>query len=726
MNTLDDLIQKVEGYAPSADTDLVARAYDFAVKYHGTQQRASGEPFYMHPVNVAGILADMKMDVATIVTAILHDTIEDTGATKDQLIDQFGAEVADLVDGVTKISQIDLREDQHEQAENFRKLFLAMAQDIRVLLVKLADRLHNMRTLHFLPSDKKRRRKASETIELYAPLAGRIGIQQFKEELQDLAFAELNTEARESIGARLSYLRKDGSNVVQRIIKELRELMADQEIAVDITGREKTRYSIWRKMKRKNVAFEQLSDIMAFRIIVDDVEECYHALGVIHAEYSVVPGRFKDYISTPKRNGYRSLHTTIIGPEFQRIEIQIRTQEMHQVAEYGVAAHWAYKQSGEGSKNTNGEQFDWLQEILDIMDQAQQPEEFLEHTKLELFQDQVFCFTPKGDLIELPRGATPIDFAYAVHSEVGDACVGAKVNGRITPLTSELDNGDQIEILTSKSSQPSPTWERHVVTGKARSRIRRHIRQQKRDEYIQLGRTMLQKVFREEGKEFDDAHIRNVLDHYDKKSVDELFVDIGSGSLVARDVFHQIFPDHGRKSSDGGVTADSLVEKARQRRQQKEQSKDKTSLPITGLIPGMAIHYARCCHPLPGDPIVGIVVSGRGVTIHHRGCDVLDSFKDNPERWIDVAWNDDSDDALQHSARLSVILENKPGSLGNFSTIIGKNDANITNLKVLNRAPDFYDLVVDVDVDDRDHLQELIASLRAMTIVVDIKRDRQG
>jgi GTP pyrophosphokinase len=726
MNTLDDLINKIESYAPSADTGAVARAYDFAVKYHGTQKRASGEPFYMHPVNVAGILADMKMDVATIVTAILHDTIEDTGATKDQLIDQFGAEVADLVDGVTKISQIDLREEQHEQAENFRKLFLAMARDIRVLLVKLADRLHNMRTLHFLPSAKKRRRKASETIELYAPLAGRIGIQQFKEELQDLAFAELNPEARESIGARLSYLRKDGSNVVQRIIKELRELMADQEIEADITGREKTRYSIWRKMKRKNVAFEQLSDIMAFRIIVDNVEECYHALGVIHAEYSVVPGRFKDYISTPKRNGYRSLHTTIIGPEFQRIEVQIRTEEMHQVAEFGVAAHWAYKQSGEGAKNTNGEQYGWLQEILDIMDQAQQPEEFLEHTKLELFQDQVFCFTPEGDLIELPRGATPIDFAYAVHSEVGDTCVGAKVNGRITPLTSELDNGDQIEILTSKNSQPSPTWERHVVTGKARSRIRRHIRQQKRDEYIQLGRSMLQKVFREEGKEFDDAHVRDVLEFYDKTSVEGIFVDIGSGSLVARDVFHQIFPDHGRKSSDGGVTTDSLVEKARQRRRQKEKQSDKTALPITGLIPGMAIHYARCCHPLPGDPIVGIVVSGRGVTIHHRGCDVLDSFKDNPERWIDVAWNEEGDDAVQHSARLSVTLENKPGSLGNFSTIIGKNEANITNLKVLNRAPDFYDLIVDVDVDDRDHLQELIASLRAMTIVADIKRDQQG
>jgi len=476
-----ELVERVKSYDPNADEDAINRAYVFAMKMHGSQKRASGDPYFSHPIEVAGILTKYRLDSSSIITALLHDTIEDTPATLEDIEKLFGSEIARLVDGVTKLSRIEMQSDHAKQAENLRKLVIAMSEDIRVLLVKLADRVHNMRTLHYIQKPEKRRRIALETMEIYAPLAERIGMQEIKMELEDLAFAELHGDARASIIARLNFLREQGGDLIGRILEELRATLAEAGIEATVSGREKTPYSIWLKMQRKNVGFEQLSDIMAFRVAVPTVEDCYRALGVIHSKYPMVPNRFKDYISTPKPNGYRSLHTGVFGPERHRIEVQIRTYEMHEVSELGVAAHWKYKATGSSNqKVTDGRQYRWLRELLDILEHASNPDEFLEHTKLEMFQDQVFCFTPKGDLIALPSGATPVDFAYAVHSDVGDTCVGAKINGRIMPLRSRLQNGDQVEIITSKAQTPNPTWERFVVTGKARARIRRFIRTQQR------------------------------------------------------------------------------------------------------------------------------------------------------------------------------------------------------------------------------------------------------
>ncbi|MCB1559297.1 MAG: bifunctional (p)ppGpp synthetase/guanosine-3',5'-bis(diphosphate) 3'-pyrophosphohydrolase, partial [Alphaproteobacteria bacterium] len=483
-----ELVSQIQSYYPDVDSKPIEDAVEFAKVKHEGQTRSSGEPYYTHPLEVAGILADMKMDPATIITAILHDTLEDTDATYEELEKKFSPEVASLVNGVSKLTKIESQTVEGKQAENFRKLLLAMSEDIRVLLVKLADRLHNMRTLHHIQKPEKRFRIARETLDIYAPLAERVGLHKIKEDLEDLAFSYLNNEARDSITNRLSFLRQEGSDLVDVIISELSRIIELAGVKAQVTGREKTRYSIWKKMQRKNVSFEQLSDIMAFRIVVNTVADCYHALGVVHSEYSVVPGRFKDYISTPKPNGYRSIHTTIIGPENQRIEIQIRTHEMHAEADLGVAAHWAYKQTDVKSAINEAKKYRWMRELLEILEQDQRPEDFWENTKLELFQEHVFAFTPRGDLFELPQGSTPIDFAYAIHSDVGNRCIGAKINGRIAPLNTKLQNGDQVEIVTAKTQNPSPTWERFVVTGKARSHIRRFIRQQQRTEYLTLGK----------------------------------------------------------------------------------------------------------------------------------------------------------------------------------------------------------------------------------------------
>src|SRR5882724_8112204 len=535
-----ELVERVRTYDPGANEDALNRAYVFSMKAHGAQKRASGDPYFSHPVEVAGILALMKLDSASIVTGLLHDTVEDTVATLEDIERMFGPEITRLVDGVTKLSRIELQSDQTKQAENFRKLVLAMSEDIRVLLVKLADRLHNMQTLHYVKDEEKRRRIARETMDIYAPLAERIGMHRMKDDLEDLAFAELYPDARQSLKARLSFLREKGGDLVTRIIATLNETLKGGGLAgVAVSGREKSPYAIWRKMQRKNVGFEQLSDIMAFRITVDSVEECYHALGILHSSYPVVPGRFKDYISTPKPNNYRSLHTGVIGPERQRIEVQIRTREMHEVAEPGVAAHWSYKQA---APKTEGKQYRWLRELLDILEHASGPEEFLEHTKLEMFQDQVFCFTPKGDLIALPRAATPVDFAYAVHSQIGDTCVGAKINGRLVPLRTQLVNGDQVEIVTSKAQTPSPTWERFVVTGKARARIRRFVRTQQREQYLDLGKAILQKAFRQDGHDFAEKPLENVLKSFGVASVDDLYAAVGEGVHTGREIVHAIFP----------------------------------------------------------------------------------------------------------------------------------------------------------------------------------------
>ncbi|MFN3075632.1 MAG: RelA/SpoT family protein [Alphaproteobacteria bacterium] len=708
-----ELVERVRSYDPAADEDAINRAYVFALKMHGSQKRASGDPYFSHPIEVAGILTKFKLDSASIITALLHDTIEDTPATIEDIERLFGAEVARLVDGVTKLTRIQLQSDQTKQAENFRKLLLAMSEDIRVLLVKLADRVHNMRTLGYVSSPDKRRRIALETMEIYAPLAERIGIHEIKNELDDLAFTELYPDAKASLVARLRYLREQGGDLVPRIIQQLQETMAESGVDAVVSGREKSAYSIWRKMQRKSVGFEQLSDIMAFRVIVGTVENCYRALGVIHSRYPMVPGRFKDYISTPKPNGYRSLHTGIIGPERHRIEVQIRTQEMHEVGELGVAAHWKYKQ---GTKNVDGRQYRWLRELLEILDHAAGPEEFLEHTKLEMFQDQVFCFTPKGDLMALPSGSTSLDFAYAVHTAVGDTCVGAKINGRMVPLRTVLQNGDQVEIITSKAQTPSPEWERFVVTGKARARIRRFVRTQMRTQYVGLGRAMLQKVFRQEGYEYTEKGLEGVLKKFKATTVDELCSMVGQGNLTGHEVVTAVYPV--LKMS----RLSKIVSIATHRSKPKPKEKEKdNSLPIRGLIAGMAVHYAGCCHPLPGDRIVGIVSTGKGVNIHTIDCDSLEAYSDQPDRWLDLSWGETVDGAT-YVGRINLVVANEPGTLGGLSTMIARSQGNISNLKITNRTADFFDMLVDVEVRDVRHLTNIIAALRANPAISSVER----
>jgi GTP diphosphokinase / guanosine-3',5'-bis(diphosphate) 3'-diphosphatase len=712
-----ELVEQIRTYNPNLDIQIVQGAYDYAKQMHEGQTRSSGEPYYTHPVEVASILAEMKMDTGTIVTAILHDTLEDTKATYEDLKKKFGEEVADLVNGVSKLTRIESQTIEGKQAENFRKLLLAMSEDIRVLLVKLADRLHNMRTIDGIKSEEKRRRIALETLEIYAPLAERVGVHKIKEELEDLAFAQLNPEARTSISNRLAYLRSEGTGVVDQIIDELTKLLKDAGVEADITGREKTRYSIWKKMQRKNVAFEQLSDIMAFRILVDKPEQCYIVLGLIHSQYPSVPGRFKDYISTPKPNGYRSIHTTVVGPARHRIEVQIRTKEMDDQADLGVAAHWAYK-AGKMPSLKDVKKYRWLRELLEILEQEQHPEDFWENTKLELFQDQVYVFSPKGDLIEMPNGATPIDFAYAIHSDIGDKCVGAKINSRIAPLNTKLANGDQVEIITTKTQTPSPTWERFVVTGKARSHIRKFIRNQQRNEYVTLGKAMLQKIFRQEGYDFTEKAVAGVIKNFKVDNADDIYAKIGSGLLVARDVFRVIFPGHQteiakRPSADMDHAAMARPQTGRD-----------VPMPIKGLIAGMALHFARCCHPLPGDRIVGIVTTGKGVTVHTIDCETLETFADTPERWLDVSWGEGPDSPEAHVGRIKVTFQNETGALATMSTVIAKNGGDIVNLKITSRSIDFWDVTVDIYVNDIRHLNNIIAALRATPLITSVERAR--
>jgi len=710
-----ELVERVKRYDPQADEDALNRGYVFAMKAHGAQTRANGDPYFSHPLEVAGILTHYRLDTASIVTALLHDTVEDTQATIEDIRRMFGDEVARLVDGVTKLTRIELQSERTRQAENFRKLVLAMSEDIRVLLVKLADRLHNMRTLKYINDHEKRRRIASETMEIYAPLAERMGMQEMKNELEDLAFAELNGHARESIIARLAFLREHGGNLIPRVIDHIRQTLRDNGLDAEVAGREKTPYSIWQKMQHKNLNFEQLCDIMAFRVIVPAQEDCYRGLGIVHGAYPVLPGHFKDYISTPKPNGYRSLHTGVIGPERQRIEVQIRTRQMHEIAEYGVAAHWHYKQEID---HTNGRQYRWLRELLEILEHAGGAEEFLEHTKLEMFQDEVFCFTPKGDLINLPTGATPVDFAYAVHSQIGDKCVGAKINGRLMPLRTVLQNGDQIEIITSKAQTPSPTWERFVVTGKARARIRRFIRSKERDQYLQLGRSLLERAFQEEGYDCSDKALEGVLRNFKQPTVDDLYAQVGAGHLTGRTVVEAVLPGLRKKRS----FVEKMVPLARSRR--KPQVKG-PALPIRGLIPGMALHFAGCCHPLPGDRIVGVVTTGKGVTIHTIDCETLAEFSEQPERWIDVAWDTGKDEETSHVGRVQVTVLNEPGSLGALTTVIARNMGNITNLKITNRTTQFFDILVDIQVRDVAHLTDIIAALRVTPSVNAADRARR-
>jgi GTP pyrophosphokinase len=710
--TQDTLINTVKAYAPKADIRLLKDACEFSRQAHGEQKRASGDPYYYHPLEVALILSDIKIDVTSIITALLHDTVEDTHVTSEDIKQRFGEEVATLVDGVTKLTKIESQSEYVRQAENFRKLLVAMSEDIRVLLVKLADRLHNMRTLHFVKSPEKRMRIAHETMEIYAPLAERIGMQQMKNELQDLAFATLHPEARDSIISRLEYLRKHGHILVEKIINEISDKINQSGIKAEVIGREKTPCSIWRKMERKNISFEQLSDIMAFRILTDDVESCYRVLGVIHTKYQMIPGSFKDFISTPKHNGYQSLHTVIMGPQQRFVEVQIRTHEMHQIAELGVAAHWAYKQVRD--YNTDGKQYKWIRELLYILEHTSDSEEFLESTKMEMYYDQVFCFTPRGDLIALPKGATTVDFAFAVHSDVGMRCAGAKVNGSIVSLRTQLFNGDQVQIITSKTQSPSPEWEQFAITAKAKGEIRRFVRGKKRQEYGKLGRSIVKKTLEEEGLQFSKDVLEPVLPIVGKKELDELYIAVGEGVITTAELLKALFPNRKQKSKKRNPFSILRF---------KKENKS-SAIPIKGLVPGMAVSFAECCHPIPGDSIVGVVATGKGMTVHTSDCQILENFASTPERLMDISWEKGSD-ASSHIGRLKVVLAHEAGSLAALANAIAQDNGNINNLKIVNRTPDFFEVAVDVDVRGAGHLTNIIASLRTLPCIHAVERYRQ-
>ncbi len=719
-----DLSARILLYDPKADTGLIEQAYAVAEEAHRGQLRENGDPYIGHPVAVAGILAGYRLDVSSIATALLHDTIEDTRTTLRDLDRRFGHEIALLVDGVTKLTRLELQSDRTKQAENFRKLVLAMSRDIRVLLVKLADRLHNMRTLNFVPQKERRQRIARETMDIYAPLAERIGMERVKNELHTLAFAQLEPEAYDTIQARLNFLRGQGADVIKNVCAELARVCRDYGVTViEVTGREKSPFSIWEKMQRRNVQFEQLSDIMAFRIVVPEREDCYAALGAIHAAYPVIAGRFKDYISTPKSNGYQSVHTgvTLRQPLNQKIEVQIRTAEMHEVAENGVAAHWLYKQHDAGAQEA--QRFRWVQDLLEILENST-PDEFLENTRLELYQDRVFCFTPKGQLIQLPRGATPVDFAYAVHSQVGDTCVGAKINGRLMPLRHELQNGDQVEIMTSRAGTPSPQWERFVVTGKARARIRRYVQQQQRQQNVDAGRASLAKAFRQEGVDGSEKVLEGALKALKLPTVHDLYVAVGNGNIGAKDVVVAAYPEL-RQTPRVPRMVPALPPRAGGSRPAGRAA----DLPITGLVAGMAIHYAGCCHPLPGDRIVGIVTTGKGVTIHTKDCATLESFAATPERFIDVDWEKSAfvtgvGRGDGHTGRITVIADDVPATLATVTNAIAKHDGSVATLRVVTRQDDFCELLVDVEVRDARHLATVVAGLRASSGVHQVERAR--
>ena len=711
-----ELVDRVVSYDPVANEDLLNRAYVYATQKHGDQKRASGDPYYSHPVEVAGILTDLHLDTASIATALLHDTIEDTDATFGEIEKIFGKEIADMVNGVTKMSLLELSSADAAQAENFRKLLLATASDVRILLVKLADRLHNMRTLHFISSEKKRRRIAQETLDIYAPLAGRIGMQNFREELEDLAFAEVNIEGRDLINERLSELKQDSGDMLEAIAYEFSALLGENGIKAHVHGRQKRPFSIWRKMQNKSISLEQLSDVFGYRVVVADEAACYQALGVLHRNFSYVPGRYKDYISTPKLNGYQSLHTTVIGPNQQRVEVQIRTEQMHEIAEKGVAAHWAYKDKQEDYPDiAKIEPFNWLQDMVAQLKNGGTAEEFLENTKLELFNDQVFCFTPKGRLIAMPRGATALDFAYAVHTEIGNSCIGVRINGLKLPFRTMLKNGDEIEIVRGEDQLPSESWLNHVQTGKARAAIRHALREHEAADFISLGRQMVDNLFAAEAVESDDNVLDRALGVLSYGSLDDLLEAVGRGSLSAADVLMASLPKKGRRKRDRFAGAmRSLIGRPA------KVSDSAQMLPLNGAFYGTVVKVAEGFFPLPGDEIVGIVTPGQGVVVYPANARELAAFEHSRERWVPMQWGEENNHL--YASRVDLTAVNRTGSLSVITQTISDFDANITNLSMIHLNEDFCDLTVDVEVRDKEHMEQLVSALQGSRVISKAKR----
>ncbi|MFZ0099451.1 MAG: bifunctional (p)ppGpp synthetase/guanosine-3',5'-bis(diphosphate) 3'-pyrophosphohydrolase [Gemmobacter sp.] len=699
MIDVEDLVALVRNYNPRTNADLIRRAYAYGKRMHEGQFRKSGEPYFTHPVAVAAILTEQRLDDATIVTALLHDTIEDTKASYTDVAREFGEEVAELVDGVTKLTNLQLTSTESKQAENFRKLFVAMSRDLRVILVKLADRLHNMRTIKSMRPEKQAQ-KARETMEIYAPLAGRMGMQWMREELEDLSFRVLNPDARNSIIRRFITLQREAGDVVHKITADIRHELEKAQIEADVYGRAKKPYSVWRKMQEKDLAFSRLSDIYGFRVITTNVTDCYRVLGVIHQRWRAVPGRFKDYISQPKSNGYRSIHTTVSGRDGKRVEVQVRTRQMHEVNESGVAAHWSYR---EGVRVENPFAIDPTRWVTSLNERLgdEDTDDFMENVKLEMYTDQVFCFTPKGDVIQLPRGATPLDFAYAIHTRIGNGCVSAKVDGIRVPLWTRLKNGQSVEIITAEGQRPQASWVDIVVTGRAKAAIRRSLREEDRGRFVKLGQELARAAFDHAGKKATDKALRTAAKMLGLPDETELLAQLGSAELTARRVLETLYPEFRTAQPE-------VVDALR---------------PVLGLAADQSFRRAPCCQPVPGERIVGITHRGQGVVAHAIDCPALAEYEEQPERWIDLHWQ-----AGRHAAVNTVTLEltiaNDAGVLGRICTLIGEQKANISDLQFVDRKPDFYKLVVDVDLRDLEHLHMVMTALEAETDVAQIARHR--
>ncbi len=698
---VEDLVTLIRAYNPKSDSELIRRAHAYGEKMHEGQFRHSGEPYFTHPVAVAAILAEQQLDDASIVTALLHDTIEDTGSTFGEIEEKFGREIAELVDGVTKLTNLQLNSTASRQAENFRKLFIAISKDMRVILVKLADRLHNMRTITAMRPEKQVQ-KARETMDIYAPLAGRMGMQWMREELEDLAFKVLNPEGRASIIRRFIRLQRESGDVIHKITGDIREALDKAGVEAEVFGRAKKPYSIWRKMQEKEQSFSRLSDIYGFRVITETEDECYRVLGAIHRRWRAVPGRFKDYISQPKTNGYRSIHTTVSGRDGKRVEVQIRTRQMHEVAETGVAAHWSYRDGVRVENPFAVDPAKWIATLTERFDSGEDTDEFLEHVKLEMYADQVFCFTPKGEVVKLPRGATPLDFAYAVHTDIGDGCVGARIDGIRVPLWTRIRNGQSVEIITAEGQSPQATWLDIVATGRAKSAIRRRLREADRSRFIKLGRELARVAFEHVGRKATDKALATAARRLGLKDGDEVLARLGSAELVARDVVALLYPE-------AVPVADEIeVESA-----------------VVGLAHGQSFERAPCCQPVPGERIVGIAFRGHGVVIHAIDCDGLEEFAEQTERWVDLHWQPGNHPAV-HTVSLDLTIANDAGVLGRICTLIGEQGANISDLEFLDRKPDFYRLIVDVDLSGVEHLHKVMTVLEADSDVATIRRLRDA
>lgn len=698
--TVDDLIALVRAYNPRLNEPLLRDAFAYGQDMHEGQFRHSGEPYYTHPVAVTTILAEQQMDDATLVTALLHDTIEDTKATYAEVSERFGNEIAELVDGVTKLTNLQLTSTQTKQAENFRKLFMATSRDLRVTLVKLADRLHNMRTIKSMRPDKQVQ-KARETMDIYAPLAGRMGMQWMREELEDLAFRVLNPEGRNSIIRRFITLQRETGDVVERITADMRVELEKADITATVMGRAKKPFSIWRKMEEKEQGFSRLSDIYGFRVVTVTEADCYRALGAIHQRWKSVPGRFKDYISQPKSNGYRSIHTTVSGRDGKRVEVQIRTREMHEVAETGVAAHWSYR-NGERVENRFAvDPVAWISGITERLDDSHGHDEFLEAVKLEMYQDQVFCFTPKGDVIKLPRGATPIDFAYAIHTRIGSACVGAKVDGLRVPLWTRLKNGQSVEVVTAEGQKPQATWIDIAVTGRAKTAIRRFLREQDRGRFVRLGRELARVAFEQIGKKATDKALATAAKEMALEDTEEMLARLGSAEITAHEIVRCIYP--------------KLAEK--------QGNEVEAKRAVIGLEADQQHKRARCCQPVPGERIIGITYRGQGAVVHAIDCDALADFEDQPDRWVDLHWQEGTHRSA-NTVTFDVTITNDAGVLGRICSLIGEQNANISDLRFIDRKPDYFRLLLDVDLSDHEHLHRVTTALFADSNVSSLARHR--